>query len=425
MSAEGLPGRQADGGSRLQRQIGRWAQHLNGQSWTASIVWGLTVTLALRLALGGLMAAVWWVAAPHLDPGLLATPELHGGIAVPADRLGQAVLGVWLRWDAVHHMRLAQFGYLGAEVGSSTFYPLYAGLVAATRPLVGGATLAAGLLVSTLDAFAAFTLLHRLVSERVSAATARWTLLALAVFPTSFFLIAPYTESLFLAVTLGALLAAHRQRWLLAGALAGLSALTRGPGIMNALPLAWIAWRQWGQSPRSTRRLKSLAPGVLAAGLPLVAAAAFQLWRAQLGFPPLNVTLGQHARQAWVGPLRGPVLAIGQLLELKEYLPFIEVLAAAAFTGLTIVLLRNRSLPRATWGLYLAGNLLVLLGLHSMQASVWRSMARYVLILFPAFAVIGHWLASARPRERLAYLALSSSWLMVHSALSAVYIFIG
>jgi hypothetical protein len=48
-----------------------------------------------------------------------------------------------------------------------------------------------------------------------------------------------------------------------------------------------------------------------------------------------------------------------------------------------------------------------------------------VLILFPAFAVIGYWLGSARPWVRLAYLALSSSWLLAHSALSAVYIFVG
>ncbi|HEX9797188.1 MAG TPA: mannosyltransferase family protein [Anaerolineales bacterium] len=408
------------------RRIGeRWVARLAGDDWTASLVWGLTLTLGLRLGLGVLMAAVWWVAGPHLDPTLLATPELHGGIPIPDDRLGQALLGVWLRWDAVHHMRLAQFGYLGAEVGSSTFYPLYAGLVALVRPLLGGATLVTGLLVSTLAALAAFTLLHRLVSERVSSGTARWTLLALAVFPTSFFLIAPYTESLFLALTLGALLAAHRQRWLLAGLLAGLSALTRGPGIVNALPLAWIAWHRWRQAPAGSRRPLALAPGLVAAAMPLLAAAGFQWWRSQLGFPPLTVTLGQHARQTWVGPLRGPLLAVGQLLDLREYLPLIEVLAAVGFTVLLLALLRNPALPRPSWGLYLAGNLFVLLGLHSMQASYWRSMARYVLILFPAFAVIGHWLASARPWVRLAYLALSSSWLLAHSALSAVYIFVG
>jgi hypothetical protein len=73
----------------------------------------------------------------------------------------------------------------------------------------------------------------------------------------------------------------------------------------------------------------------------------------------------------------------------------------------------------------MGGNLAFFMSKHSLVASSWQSLARYVLVLFPAFIVLGDWLASLSPRWRFAYLLTSSLGLLILSALYAVGWFIG
>ena len=63
----------------------------------------------------------------------------------------------------------------------------------------------------------AFALLYRIAEPRLGADGARRAVLYLALFPTALFLQAVYSESLFLALTLGAFLLAERSRFLAAG----------------------------------------------------------------------------------------------------------------------------------------------------------------------------------------------------------------
>ncbi|HEX9888934.1 MAG TPA: hypothetical protein VGA69_05620, partial [Nitriliruptorales bacterium] len=65
-----------------------------------------------------------------------------------------------------------------------------------------------------------------------------------AVFPSAFFLVAPYTESLFLATSVWALVWARRGGWRWAAPLAVYTGLTRNVGVLLALALALEAWRQ-------------------------------------------------------------------------------------------------------------------------------------------------------------------------------------
>ena len=81
---------------------------------------------------------------------------------------------------------------------------------------------------------------------------------SIAVFPTSFFLLAPYSESLFLFLVLFALWAARRGKWELAG-LAGIGAsATRNIGVLLVLPLLTEAFHRF----RERRKTSELARGV-------------------------------------------------------------------------------------------------------------------------------------------------------------------
>ena len=103
-------------------------------------------------------------------------------------------------------------------------------------------------------------------------ATARLTVLVLAFFPTSFFLNAVYTESLFLALSAGSLWALRvRQDLLLACLLAGLATATRNVGLFLLVPLA-LEWAGNRHAYRWRGAYLALAPGglIVYGGLPLV-----------------------------------------------------------------------------------------------------------------------------------------------------------
>jgi hypothetical protein len=59
--------------------------------------------------------------------------------------------------------------------------------------------------------------------------------------PVSFFFSAPYSEALFLALTVGCFRAMRTERWWLVGLLAALASLTRFAGVMLVLPILWGA----------------------------------------------------------------------------------------------------------------------------------------------------------------------------------------
>jgi Gpi18-like mannosyltransferase len=100
------------------------------------------------------------------------------------------------------------------------------------------------------------------VAEFGSIPLARRSVICLAVFPTAYYLVAGYTESLFLALTLGAFLAALKRRWLVAGSLAYLASLTRLQGAVLLLPLGWIAYVQLRQA--GLRALLARLPALVA-----------------------------------------------------------------------------------------------------------------------------------------------------------------
>ena len=121
-------------------------------------------------------------------------------------------------WDAQHYLNIAKSGYHG--VGPElAFYPLWPWLIRAGA-LVGRYWIAA-LVLSNLLSLAALLLLAHWVEQRTDRRVARWTVVALLVFPGSMFFCAAYSESLFLLLTLVIFWAVDRKHW----ALAALAAL--------------------------------------------------------------------------------------------------------------------------------------------------------------------------------------------------------
>jgi hypothetical protein len=58
-----------------------------------------------------------------------------------------------------------------------------------------------------------------LIARDFEPVVARRTVLLISIFPSAFFLFAPFTEALFLALAVWCIAMARERRWLLAGAL--------------------------------------------------------------------------------------------------------------------------------------------------------------------------------------------------------------
>lgn len=195
----------------------------------ATVLAPAAVYLAVRL-IG--VAVLWWMAGPDLVRTLST-------------------------WDGAWLLSIAQDGYGGVAAtmvdangnrGADTalgFFPGYPGLVAVVTPLTGGSYVVAGLAVSAVSGVVAAYGLTRL-GELVPGGSQWAGLLLVGLFaaaPMAVTLSMTYTEALFCALAVWALVGVLREQWLLAGACAGAAGLVRptASSLIAAVGLAALA----------------------------------------------------------------------------------------------------------------------------------------------------------------------------------------
>jgi len=287
----------------------------------------------------------------------------------------------WERLDALWFLRIATIGY-GGEKASAAFYPFYPLLIRVVSFLLGGHPFAAALLVSNAAFLGALLMLYVLTRSELSEDAARRSVLYAAAFPTALFFFAPYSESLFLVLVLVAFWGARRARWEVAGAAAGLAALTRNLGAVLVLALAVEAVHQWVTStPRRVpvrALLWSLAPVVTTLGyfafwkhlsgdwLAPIHEQAY--WQRHLTDPIVTVREGTHAAFAYLGVYPGGY-------HLLDWLIAVPVVALAVYATIHL---------RPTYAVYLwSGILLPLSSLFDARPLI--AFSRYALPLFPVY----------------------------------------
>ena len=304
---------------------------------------------------------------------------LAGSVIDRQQLIWKALAGQWMQFDSGHYQAIATSGYsfYNQEWPNIAFFPLYPLLIRLLLPITGGRVAVAALLVSHIALFVALLLLYDLVARDFNPPVAYRAVVLLLVFPTSFFFVAGYTESLALALVIGAVWAMRRQRWYLAGIAGALLALTRLPGVLIApiLGLTFLQHHDW-----QWRAL--LRPAILAVLLPPLGLGLFMLfqwWRFGTPFAFLI------AQERWGNEI-SPPWAIPQVL--LQTIPTSVDWPMRAFQLVTWLSFAGLMLG-ALLRLPLAYGLTMLLLLTPPYLSNYHgSFPRYVLVGFPAFVVM-------------------------------------
>jgi hypothetical protein len=399
------------------------------RSWRAdfAVAWrAFWVSRVLVWAAGLGAIAVWGIHATHeraFDPG---------GVTRPFGAVGDLLVGPAARWDSVWYLDIAHDGY-GGSGARAAFFPLYPLLVKVVGTLCGS-PLVAAIAISLAAFLVALAALHRLAAIEVGDDAARWAVLSLALFPGSLWFSAAYSESLFLMVSVGAVLAARQERWAWAGALGALGAATRSAGLLLVVPLAllwWDAHRAGRARPRALAWVAAVPLGLAAfcgylaaAGEPADAPFSSQdTWHRALAGPWQGVVDGTIA--AWDGVrqlLHGPPpplyfdRAVGDAMAIGRHnlaLFLCLVLAVPALIG------AFRRLPLA-YGAYALCALLLPLS-YPVGPQPLMSLPRFEAVLFPLFIWLGWWLARGPAWRRIVVLSVFAAGLAACSALFATW----
>jgi mannosyltransferase PIG-V len=283
-------------------------------------------------------------------------------------------LEIWNRWDSLHYLQVAQFGYNAASIMKAWFYPLFPW---STRLVayVAGNYFVSALIVSGCASVAAAILLRRIVQFDHDAGISRWAVWFFLIFPTAYYLHIGYSESLFLALVLGSILAALFGRWWLAGVLGALSWMTRPNGIILLPTLAVEAVHQWVVTRRWNWRWLWIA--IVPAGFAVYLLVNWRVTGDPFTFLRMRKKLfAMESSWPWVG-IRS---AIGNLRRTPNQAEIVGAqelyFAALGFVCMIVSWFKLRPV-HAAW---ITGNWFLVTSVTFME-----SVPRYVLTMYPVF----------------------------------------
>jgi hypothetical protein len=369
--------------------------------------------------------------------------------------LGNLLAAPVARWDSAWYLEIARFGYrpdLGAaSAPRDAYFPLYPMALRAIAWL-GAPPVLAGVLISTAAFALALYGIHRLTTLELAGAgrrralaggaggfpedAARLAVLVMAFAPMAFFFSAVYSESLYLALSVGVFWNARHGRWAWVGVLGALASATRNTGLVLLLPAAMI----YLYGPREDRppdrttdsSVRRMTPryrlghdwawlALMPLGTVLFGAYLGLEGGSPLGFMHAEGTWGRHLTAPFVGAWEGLGSAFDgarQLLSLQSrhiyFAPgganptvsaehdLLMIVFLAFALAATIGVLRT--LPFA-YGAYVIAALALPLS-DPVRTEPLQSLPRFMVVLFP----LGIWVAARlaeRPRARRPVLTAS------------------
>ncbi len=293
-------------------------------------------------------------------------------LTLHSQTLSQRLFLSWATyWDSAHYVSIASDGY---KFPQQAFFPLWPVLIK-TASFLTGSPLYASFILSIFFGLSTFVLFYLLAVKLIGSHLSKYALILFAVFPSTMFLHAGYTEGLFLTLTILSFLLVEKKFYLLSAFVAGFSTMTRLVGV--GVSLIYFFLKQPAQK-RLTFVIISLT-GLISYALFL-----------QIMFG--NGLLFINAHKAWCGaqgrcqlifPLV-PLINYSQLLIMGWVKPslssaFIDWFFTIIFLGMLIPVFKKLSL------LYFIYVLVVIL--LPLSSGTMVGMIRFVMVAFPVFYV--------------------------------------
>ena len=358
-----------------------------------AIKWALVIFATMRFSLS-LIAAMALFQFP-----LYHATYYHGMEPVPPG-IADYLLGVWQRFDTIWYIKIAMQGYAQGD-GSTVFFPLYPLLTRIVGIVLGGNHLLGGIVVSNVAYLLTLIVLYKLTQLEFDSQVATRTVVYLSVFPTAFFLLGVYTESLFLLFAAAAFCYARKGNWLGASVAGFLAALTKQLGLLLLLPLLYEYLAQNSKLETQNPMFRLVRRDILLLALIPLGTLAFLLYRHfYIGEPFLvesyRVQWAVNASWPWhniwdslmaiFDTERFPALNLEDTLARRIFYNSFDLACVGLFVFLTIVCFRRL---RLGYGLYMVSVLFVTLMQNFRPPYPIVAMPRYVLVLFPGFMVLG------------------------------------
>lgn len=320
----------------------------------------------------------------------------------------------WANFDGEHYLSIAQKGYKSLQ---QAFFPAYPVLMKIVSSLFGSGFTSfnwAGIVISNVLFFLSLVVFWKVIRLDYSERVAKFVIIALLVFPTSFYFGAVYTESLFLFTSLLTYYLFRKKKYFWSGLVGILMTLTRIYGVfVLAMILVEIFSRK--SSLRKILKEKIYLVGISATGLIFYMYFSWVNYSDPLAFYNLQTIVGeQHQKGIILLPQvffrYAKMIFVNRVPFFSLQTTLLEIATGLMFTFLPIY----AYFKKIKWS-YIVYMLLGFL-VPSAQGS-FSSIPRYVIVIFPAFIVLGVLLEKQSKLSRAIYFIISLSWLMINTAL--------
>ncbi|MEO5720096.1 MAG: mannosyltransferase family protein [Chthoniobacterales bacterium] len=320
----------------------------------------------------------------------------------PVSTAHYPLVNMWSRWDGGWYHNIAARGYKFTTEAQTNvaFLPVYPMLLRATHAVVhsrkGVWWLVCGIVVSNAALLGALIYLFLLARLEFDEPTARRAVLYLLIFPTTLFLSAVYSESVFLLFIIGSFYHARRQQWWRAGLLASIAALCRPPGVLIFVGLFVEYFLQCEFNFRKLRwnALSMFLP-------PLALGGYFAYLHYAVGTAAAVV----EAQGTWGMGIQGQWRTIAPFFQRDGHRvgTYSDLAFTLSFVGLVIAIALRLRVSYAAYAI-------VYLIFITMWGSL-ESVPRYVLGIFPAILLLARW-GRHRTFDRI--------WVPASAALAAI-----
>jgi len=314
-----------------------------------------------------------------------------------------------IQWDGQHYLSIARDGYekfpcpwdrnyICGNVGWFPFYPLVGRLVGQFVALIGVDIRVAMIATSWLAFWLALLVMYRLIENKFGHKVALFSLLALLLFPSSFYFLTVFPYSIYLLLALLIFYLIEKGRYTLVPLCSGFLAVTYPSGIVIGLPILYTLVSKWKELDRKKKLL--LMAALLTIGLALFLYCCYYWWK----FDDFFLYQRVQAQSYYAHQVTLPLLPIVKsLLSLKWDAPVFVMLL---FTLSAVALFYTRRIP-ASWQLFMFGILL-----FTPTFGTTTCYYRHIVVAFPLFVMISASVSSRRRKYLMIPYALVSAVLM-------------